>query len=119
MLVELMKPDFCLDNEKGSLVQLVHDGWKQINVIWSPKDSIRGNHYHKYNEEAFYLINGKIKLILSNNKEEEIVIFQAGDMFKIPPFVNHIFEYLEDTTLVSMYSNGVELGNNEMDIFQY
>ena len=35
MLVKIMKPDFEFGNENGSLVQLVRDGWKQVNVLYS------------------------------------------------------------------------------------
>jgi hypothetical protein len=42
---------------------------------------------------------------------------KQGDWFTIAPFVFHTFEYLDDTVLVSMYSNGVELSETEKDIW--
>ena len=38
-------------------------------------------------------------------------------MFVIPRHVFHTFAYHEDTTLVSLYSNGVELSPTEKDIW--
>ena len=118
MLVTLLKPNFVLNNEKGNLTQLVRDGWKQVNVIFSPKNSIRGNHFHKLNKEAFYVITGKFKLTLIEGEEKEETEFSEGDMFMISPGQIHIFDYIEDTILVSMYDKGVELNNGDMDIYQ-
>ena len=49
MLIEYIKPDFEFKNENGTLIQLVHEGWKQVNVIFSNATGVRGGHYHKYN----------------------------------------------------------------------
>lgn len=117
MLMEFTEPDFVFENEAGSLKQLVHDGWKQVNVITSTAGSIRGNHYHKYNIESFYVINGTFKLIVWNGDEREEYQIKAGDMFLVYPYVFHVFEYIDDTVLVSMYSNGVELSDTEKDIW--
>ena len=117
MLVEIVQPDFKFDDDRGALVQLIHDGYKQVNVITSTKNVERGNHYHKENIEAFYIISGKFELKLKKDDIEEKYVFSAGDMFRIQPYVIHSFYYLEDTTLVSMYSNGVEKADGTKDIF--
>ena len=117
MLIEFTKPDFVFENECGSLKQLVHDGWKQVNVITSLGGSIRGGHYHKYNKEGFYIVSGSFRLVAWNDTEKEEYEIKSGVMFYIPPFVFHTFEYHEDTVLVSMYSNGVELSDTEKDIW--
>ena len=117
MLIEITKPDFVFENESGCLKQLVHDGWKQINVITSLAGSTRGGHYHKYNKEGFYIIEGRFLLSTWKESEKETYEMKAGDMFVIPPYVFHTFDYHEDTVLVSMYSNGVELSETEKDIW--
>lgn len=116
-LIEFIEPDFVFENENGILKQLVHDGWKQVNVIFSKKGSVRGGHYHKYNKEAFYVISGGFNLILwKDDRREEYEIVQ-GQFFSLSENVFHSFEYTEDTWLVSMYSNGVELGDEKKDIW--
>lgn len=117
MLIEFLETDFEFDNENGKLVQLVHDEWKQVNVIFSKASGVRGGHYHKYNEEAFYIYSGSFKLIVWQDDVKEEYEIKAGDMFKIKPLVFHTFEYCEDTILVSLYSNGVEMDNGEKDIW--
>ena len=117
MLIEYIKPDFEFKNENGTLIQLVHEGWKQVNVIFSNATGVRGGHYHKYNKECFYVYSGNFKLVVWNESEKEEYQMKTGDMFLINPFVYHTFEYSEDTILVSMYNNGVELENGEKDIW--
>ena len=63
-LIEFLAPDFVFENEAGCLKQLVHDGWKQVNVITSVRGSVRGGHYHKFNREAFYVVSGAFKLVV-------------------------------------------------------
>lgn len=117
MQIEWLKPDFVFENDSGCLKQLVHDGWKQVNVITSRAGSIRGGHYHKFNQEGFYVIKGRFLLTVWNGSEKETYEMKEGDMFLIPPYVFHTFEYREKTILVSMYSEGVELSKTEKDIW--
>lgn len=117
MLIKTLKPDFIHSDDRGCLTQLVHDGFKQFNVIFSHKGVLRGNHYHKENDEAFFVISGKLTLEAEKDGEKESHVFAAGDMFLVPPYVIHSFYYDEDTWLASMYSNGVEKENGEKDIF--
>ena len=71
MLIEFVKPDFVFENEAGQLNQLVHDGWKQVNAIFSARDSFRGGHYHKYNRECFFVLEGSFRLIVWKDEEQE------------------------------------------------
>lgn len=117
MLVERLEPDFKFENEGGALIQLVHDGWKQVNVLCSKKDSNRGGHYHKICREAFYVVSGKLELLLEKDGETEKTEFKTGDMFLIHPFEKHVFTFLEDTIMVSLYDKGVELNDGTKDIY--
>ena len=118
MLVEILGPDFEHADERGKLIQLARDGYKQINVIESKAGSFRGGHYHELNREVFYVVRGEIELTVRKDGESETLRFKAGDMFLVPPHVAHDFLYLSDTILVAMYDKGVELGNGEMDILR-
>ena len=117
-MIQILKPDFIFNDERGSLTQLIHEGFKQINVITSKAGTIRGGHYHQLNEEAFYIINGKVRLFVELDKHKSEYIFHSGDMFLIHKNVIHDFEFLEDTLLVSMYNIGVELPNGNKDILK-
>lgn len=116
-LLDLLKIDFSHCDERGSLLQLVHKGYNQVNVITSNAGVIRGGHYHKINKEAFFVISGKLclKLELDGNTEE--YQFVSGDFFRINENVVHEFYFEEDTLLVSMYSKGVELEDGRKDMY--
>lgn len=118
-LIKIREPNFEFHDNRGSLVQIVREGFKQVNVINSIEGAIRGGHYHEKNCELFYVIQGKTilkvwKFDAINEKEE--YEFKAGDMFEIPAFIVHDFTFLANTLLVSMYSEGVELENGKKDI---
>ena len=116
-LIRFLSPDFKFENENGLLLQLVHGGWKQVNVIFSKKNGIRGGHFHKFNREAFYVISGAFNLRISKDNIDEKYEIKAGDFFLICENVIHTFEYTEDTWLVSMYSKGVEIDEHTKDIW--
>ena len=117
-LIKVIRPDFIHNDDRGSLTQLVREGYSQINVITSKAGCFRGGHYHKINKEAFYIISGMLKLTVRKDEDVEKYTFQNGDMFVIPPLISHDFDFISDTILVSMYDKGVELKNGEMDIYQ-
>ena len=107
-LYELMKPDFEFEDERGALVQLVHEGYRQINVVSSKQGVVRGGHFHRHNREAFYVVSGSFELRLRLGEQRESRVFRAGEMFALPPGVIHEFAYLEDTLLIGLYDRGVE-----------
>lgn len=117
MLIERIKADFEYKDVRGTLTQLFHKGYSQVNVIVSKKGVIRGGHFHKLNSEAFYIVQGYCVVKASIEEKEQIEEFKAGDFFKIDPMIMHEFSFVEDTVLVSMYSMGVELENGLKDIY--
>lgn len=116
-MIEILTPNFMFQDDRGALIQLVRDGFKQINIIESKASCQRGGHYHKLNNEAFYIIQGRFDLIVNKNGEVKSYQFSKGDMFLIPAYVQHNFLFQEDTILVSMYDKGVELEDGEKDIY--
>lgn len=116
-LVTILKPDFKFNDQRGSLVQLVHKGYRQFNVVTTHAGVFRGGHYHKINREAFYVISGEFQLLLDKDGVHEEYTFSAGDMFEIEPYVVHGFNYIQESTLIAMYDIGVELPDGGMDSY--
>lgn len=118
MLIEFLKPDFRFDDARGSLVQLVREGWRQVNVIRSEAGVVRGGHYHAANTEAFYVISGSFELEAEDlvSGEKETHVMAPGVFFRIRPKVLHSFRFLQKTLLVSLYDRGVELESDRKDI---
>lgn len=113
-MLNIKRTDFEFTDARGTLVQLIHEGFRQVNVITSKKGVFRGGHYHKENSEAFYIISGALRVTVNGTE----YTFGAGDFFEIEPNDLHSFYFQEDTILVSMYSAGVEKENGEKDIYQ-
>ena len=116
-MIQIVEPNFEFEDERGKLIQLVREGFSQVNVIYSNAEVIRGGHYHKINKEAFYVVEGKCKVCARKEGKEKEYMFSKGDMFVIPENVVHDFDYEDYTILVSMYNKGVELENGKMDMY--
>ena len=78
-MLKVLKPDFHFEDERGTIDQLIHDGYRQINVITSKKGVVRGGHYHKQNDEAFYVVSGGLDVTVNDAHYH----FAAGDFFGI------------------------------------
>ena len=111
------KVDFQYNDARGSLTQLIHEGFKQVNVLETKKGVERGTHYHKQCIEAFYLVSGSVEVSLWDDTNSETVVFKKGDFFEIHPFVFHRMYFLEDSTMIQMYSIPVENDDGEKDIY--
>jgi dTDP-4-dehydrorhamnose 3,5-epimerase-like enzyme len=116
MLVTILTPDFIHTDERGTLTQLVREGYLQINVISSKSGVSRGGHYHTKCNEAFYVVTGRLSLTLSKDGVTESYEFAEGAMFMIAPYVVHSFVFIEDTILIGMYDKGVENEDGTKDI---
>ena len=115
-MIEILTPDFEFGDDRGFLCQLVHEGYKQVNVVYSNKGVYRGGHYHKLNKETFYVVSGAVEVTVYHEENKQTVTFKKGDMFCINKGVWHDFNYIEDTVLVGMYDVGVELPDGTKDI---
>lgn len=116
-MIKIIKPDFVFEDERGSLVQLFREGFKQVNVVFSKAGVVRGNHFHRLNREGFYVVDGSFSLeVYKDGLPHEKYEFKKDDMFIIEPFVMHSFCYHENTTLIGFYDNGVELEDGTKDI---
>lgn len=115
-MLEFIKEDFNFEDNRGKLVQLCHDGWKQVNYLFTKEGVFRGNHYHKKNLEAFYIIDGEFELTLQKDGKTEKHTIKTGDFFIILPFVIHSMDFKKDTSMIAFYDIGVE-NCGEKDIF--
>ena len=105
----IMEAEFVFKDNRGTLKQLFSSqrGWKQVNYATSKKDVARGGHYHKMVTETFYLIHGRIKVMIKNVKtgREQSKIFETGDMFQIEPYDKHTLIALEDSEWIAVFDN--------------
>lgn len=116
-MLKILTPDFVFGDERGTLVQLLHDRCSQVNIVTSVAGAFRGGHYHKINTEIFYVISGEMNVTVSRDGKEESYAFTQGDMFEIEPYVIHSFDYTKDSMLAVMYDKGVVLEDGSKDIY--
>lgn len=116
-MYQVLVPDFMFQDDRGALIQLVHDGYKQFNIVLSKQGIIRGNHYHKVSKEAFYIISGSVDVVLSKDSKEKHVHFQSGDFFEVSPFIIHSMSFPEDCVMVALYDIPIENRKGEKDIW--
>lgn len=116
-MYEILKPDFTFQDDRGELVQLVHKGYEQINVLFSRKGTLRGGHYHKESREAFFVVSGCVELCLEQENGRETNVFQKGDFFLIQSYEIHSMSFPEDCTLVAMYDKRIEHEDGTKDIY--
>ena len=116
-LYQLREVDFQHKDSRGSLVQLVHTGFQQVNVLYSKAGSNRGAHFHKRAAEAFYVLQGSVETALWDKAAKENVTFRQGDFFEISPYVLHNMYFPEDCLMVQMYDIPVENEDGTKDIF--
>ena len=99
------------------MVQLVHAGYRQINILESKKDVVRGGHYHKHSSEVFYVADGCLNVTFRKDAEQEHVRFQKGDFFLIKPGVIHSLSFCEDCLLIALYDVPIERDDGTKDIY--
>ena len=120
-MIRLLTPDFCYQDNRGMICQLVSNGWKQFNVLTTKAGSRRGRmHYHTKNTEAFYIVSGRIDY-RCKSLESDIIeqhTFIAGDFWCVDPYIGHDFYFLEDTIHVSLYTLGVDFPDGTRDIIE-
>jgi dTDP-4-dehydrorhamnose 3,5-epimerase-like enzyme len=116
-MYKCLDPDFVHKDFRGTLVQLIHSGYQQVNVLTSRKGVIRGNHYHKKSVEAFYIIQGSVDVIFGRENESAEKHFESGAFFQIYPNVQHTMRFPEDCVMLQLYDRHIESSNGEKDIY--
>ena len=118
-LYDLKKIDFSFADNRGCLTQLVHGGYDQVNVLQTNAGVLRGGHYHKVSDEAFFVVSGSVEVELkkSGDTAKEKVTFHKDDFFEIHPYIVHSMFFPEDCLMVQMYDKPVEQADGTKDIY--
>ena len=112
-----IKLNTVIADDRGKLIDvLLNMNYKQMNHVITKKGTIRGNHYHKYTEEFFYILHGKVIVNVTNLRTNEVTNFTAesGSLFIIEPYEYHTIEILEDSEWIVLLSEN--FNPNDPDI---
>ena len=99
---------------KGNITRrLITAGRMMIAQIVLKKGDEVPRHSH-HNEQITYVVTGKLRLLLGENGEREVVL-GAGEVLVIPPYLPHAAVALEDTLDVDVFSPPREDWLNKSD----
>jgi len=112
--MEFLEKYVINEDPRGSFQGIINKyTWGEINHIFTKKDVVRGNHYHRYTKELFYILSGRIQIDVRHlvTKEEHNFIAEAHTAFIIDPYELHKFTTLEDSTWLNMLSHRLDEEN--------
>ena len=101
---EKVEPAF--EDERGKIYDLVdRESIRHIGLITFTKGAVRGSHYHKTAKQITYVVSGKIELRLkdakdANQKKEQTILMEAGDMIAIPPMTIHSLKSIGEAAIL-------------------
>lgn len=109
MLVEITKIAPLREDDRGYAYGFSTRKNSYFIVINRKKGTVSGEHYHKgliksKSPEIFYLVKGKVKLLVRDTKSGKEEIYEIGENHKIdiPSNVYHEFFALEDFILLEL-----------------
>ena len=121
-MIKIIKNYTSFNDKRGKMIGLLNVGnWQELNFFETEPNQIRGGHFHKFTDELFIILNGKIKVKSSkvdlNNQLVGRTINQIvtkGDVFIIPKLTHHTFEILEKSEWINALS--LRMSDNDPDI---
>jgi len=108
------------EDSRGHLVGIMNEGtWEEFNYLETKSGEVRGNHYHKYARELFFIIEGEIDVEISQTNGTTLKErMTSGDIFIIEPLENHTFYCLTETKWINALSKRFEEGSPDIYIIQ-
>ena len=102
-MITFLKNHFSVTDSRGKMTGLINQGnWQELNLFKTLPNQLRGSHYHKFTDELFIILKGKIKIHLTKVTEKSELIGKTkyinvskGDVFIIPKLTYHIFEIID------------------------
>ncbi|MAD12206.1 MAG: hypothetical protein CMC04_05740 [Flavobacteriaceae bacterium] len=121
-MLTFLKNHFSVSDSRGEMIGLINQGnWQELNLFKTSSNQLRGSHYHKFTDELFIILKGKIKIQLSKVTENGELIGKTkcinvskGDVFIIPKLTYHIFEIFETTEWINALSIRLDKKNPDM-----
>lgn len=90
-----------------------------VSVLYSHKDSVRANHFHKEDSHFLYVIKGAVDYYerpIGSAEIPEPVRYVENQMFFTPPMVEHAMRFAEDTIMVSISKRPRDSESHESDV---
>jgi quercetin dioxygenase-like cupin family protein len=108
--------DIPEESLKGTITRRMISGERMMiaQVLLKKGDDVPKHSHH--NEQLTYVVSGKLRLLLGEDGEYEVVV-GAGEVLVIPPNLPHSALALEDTVDVDVFSPPREDWLNKTDAY--
>ena len=108
--------DIPEESLKGTITRRMISGERMMiaQVLLKKGDDVPKHSHH--NEQLTYVVSGKLRLLLGEDGEHEVVV-GAGEVLLIPPNLPHSALALEDTVDVDVFSPPREDWLNKTDAY--
>ncbi len=123
VMFENRKIEPVFTDDRGSIFDLIEEKVSHVGIITFNKGVTRANHYHKESVQYSYILEGKIKLAISDidGTDKKEIILEPGMLTTIPPKMVHVYTALSkavmiDITTMSRKDNGYEEDTVRMSI---
>lgn len=110
---KVLKPVFT--DKRGSIFDILEEKVGHIGLITFNKGVTRANHWHKKSVQYSYVLEGKIRLTVSDRdgSHKKQTVITEGTLTTIPPRTVHTYTALSkasiiDITTMSRKDNGYE-----------
>lgn len=113
-----ISPYFNFKDQRGSINGILNFGnWQEINHVFSKKNTVRADHYHKETEEIFIIIEGNIQVTyfpVNNPELKKTKTVKKGDVFLFETYIYHKFEVIEDSVWYNVLSKKINADNPDI-----
>ena len=103
--------------ERGELV-LLADGDEIRHITFftlKPGETFfRGGHFHKKKTEKFYVVSGRLNILIVDvhTKEKDIIEIIAGQRVTIYPFCAHKFQAITESQVIEYYASAYDIDDD-------
>ena len=87
-------------DKRGWLKKILNGNFSSCIEVYSKKNSIRANHYHKKDKHFIYIISGEILYFYRNRKKNDKTKFKLmkkNDLFFTPAMQEHMTYFTKNT----------------------
>jgi dTDP-4-dehydrorhamnose 3,5-epimerase-like enzyme len=108
-------------DSRGVFQGIINDGtWQEVNVVHTQAFHVRGGHFHRHATEAIFMLTGRAEVILTRcddtGKKVTFTLIE-GEGIEIPPYVAHVFKYLEDSSHLQLLD--IRFDPDNQDLFPF
>ena len=100
------------EDDRGYILDILYkESFNHSTLIYSKKNSIRGNHFHKKTTQITFVISGEVEYFYkeNHNNKKKKVLLKRNSFLLTKPFEIHAYKFLKNTKML-IFSKGLRGG---------